>query len=204
MRAAAAGVVGLDDRLQPTSRWIEKFHEWYSGLRLLRARIVPAPRPRKVLSPCELPGGSSMPVGIRVVQRRVARGVGVQRTVGVELTLNPPPVWPKTVARLNVVEEAVAGADGRLVVDGVSEAETRLQVVHVARRTASGCRHPTNLITPLSVVAGHLNRRLRLEIPIAHAVHESPSAARRSRSGSRGSRSACGVIFQSSWVKKPQ
>src|SRR5438552_3287166 len=44
------------------SRWIERFHEYISGLRVSRV-IVPTPSPMKVISPSERSGGVRMPCG---------------------------------------------------------------------------------------------------------------------------------------------
>ena len=80
---------------------MERFHEWYSGLRLLEPRIVPAPKPSNVLSPCELPGGNSIPSGTDCSACAYSVAFESSDQIDVELTLKPVPVWPNTVARLN-------------------------------------------------------------------------------------------------------
>ena len=60
--AGLRGIDRLSGEFQPISRWMEKFQEYISGLLFWRV-MVPTPSPRKVKSPCELPGGVSIPCG---------------------------------------------------------------------------------------------------------------------------------------------
>ena len=77
---------------------MEKFHEYICGLLFLRV-MVPTPSPRKVESPCELPGGVRMPwgYGFESVALRVAPLSSDQGTEA--LVLKAAPVCPETVAR---------------------------------------------------------------------------------------------------------
>src|SRR5213593_4649100 len=80
------------------SRWMERFHEYISGLRVCRV-MVPTPRPMNVISPSEFPGGVRMPCGYGSdsVAFRVAplsRDHGTAASV-----LKAAPVCQETVAR---------------------------------------------------------------------------------------------------------
>src|SRR5437588_911483 len=84
--------------LQPMSRWMERFHEYISGLRVCRV-MVPTPSPMYVISASERPGGVRTPCGYGSdsVAFRVAPLSSDQGTA--ESVLKPAPVWPETVAR---------------------------------------------------------------------------------------------------------
>ena len=71
-------------------------------------------------------------------------------------------------------EQSVATADGRLGIEGVREADARLHVVHV-RVERRALVVIDELDDAARVVAGHLDRRLRLEIPVAHAILRLPA-----------------------------
>ena len=131
VRAAAAGVVGLDDRA-PADLALDGH---VPGM-VLRVAVVAGQNGAGIQADEGAVAERSAwrqqhAVGIGVGERRVARGVGVEREGGGGVDVEPAAGMAEDRGAAEREEQPVAAADGRLGIEGVSEADARLHVVHV-------------------------------------------------------------------------